>query len=77
MRYEIIAERDYDRLDVFMSEQLDMTRTQVQKLIRNGNIKGEDDLHLKGAKKVIAGQKFIAEIPESLNINYLKADKVD
>lgn len=77
MRYEIVAERDYDRLDKFLSEQLDTTRSQVHRLIRNRNIKGEDDSQLKGAKKVTAGQKFFAEIPESLNINYLKADKVD
>ncbi len=77
MRYEIVAESDYDRLDIFLSEQLDTTRSQVHKLLRNGKIKGEGDSSLKGAKKVTAGQKFFAEIPESLNINYLKADKVD
>lgn len=34
----IIAEKDNDRLDVFLTEVLDISRSQIKKLIDNGNI---------------------------------------
>lgn len=77
MIVEIVAEEDHERLDLFLTEQLDSTRTTIQKLLKAGKIKGEGDIHLKGSKKVTAGQKFIADIPESPNINYLRAEPVD
>ena len=77
MIVEIIAEREYERLDIFLAEQLETTRTHVQKLLRAGSIKCEDDRNLKPSRKVQAGRKFTVELPESLNMTYLKADPVD
>ena len=34
MKVEILAERDYDRADLFFAEQLDKSRTALQKLLR-------------------------------------------
>ena len=77
MIVEITAEHDYDRLDTFLSEQLEQTRTFVQKLVKSGNVKRGKRNDLKPSKKVLAGQTFTAEIQESLNLTYLKADPVD
>ena len=77
MIYEITATEEHERLDVFMSEQLEITRTQVQKLINSRHIKSLDKFLLKPSHKVFPGMKFLAEIPESLNLTYLKADPVD
>lgn len=77
MIFEVTADREYERLDVFLSEQLEQTRSYVQRLIKSGGIKCADCHNLKPSKKVSAGQKFTANIPESLNLTYLKADPVD
>ena len=45
----IIAEKDNDRLDVFLAEVLDITRSQIKKLIDEGNI-------LVAGQKVKAGK---------------------
>ena len=77
MRVEILAENDYARTDIFLAEQLEKTRSAVQRLISSGKISTEDGKNAKASRKVIAGQKFIAEIPESLNMTYLRAEPVD
>ncbi|MBR1658285.1 MAG: RluA family pseudouridine synthase [Synergistaceae bacterium] len=77
MIIEVVAEKDYERLDVFLSEKLDDTRTQVQRLIKNGNVRSETGRHTKSSQSVRSGQKFTADIPESLNIEYLRAEPVD
>ena len=77
MRVEILAERNYPRTDIFLAEQLDRTRSAIQKLLRVGKIKMEDGTRAKGSRKVLEGQIFIAEIPESLNMTYLRAEPVD
>lgn len=77
MRVEILAERDYDRADKFLAEQLERTRSAVERLIKTGKISADDGKRVKGSRKVIAGQKFIANIPESLNMTYLRAEPVD
>ena len=74
---EIVADKDYERLDMFLSEELDMSRTRIQHLIINENIKPEKKSKLKPSAKVLEGEKFFADIPESLNIEYLKAEPVD
>ncbi len=74
---EVIADRDYDRLDTFLSEQLGVTRTRVQKFIGSYNVKCEGVNKIKDSSKVKAGQKFTVNLPESLNVNYLRAEPVD
>lgn len=77
MKVEILAERDYDRADKFLAEQLERTRSAIQSLIKAGKILTEDGTRAKSSRKVSEGQKFIAEIPESLNMTYLRAEPVD
>ena len=77
MRIEILAERDYERADKFLAEQLERTRSAIEKLIRSGKISTDDGKRVKGSRKVTAGQKYIADIPESLNMTYLRAEPVD
>ena len=75
---EIVAKKDYERLDVFLSEELDISRTRVKHLIDDKNIRTKKkSAVLKASTKVLAGQKFFAEIPSSLNIEYLKAEPID
>ena len=77
MRVEILAERDYERADKFLAEQLERTRSATERLIRAGKISTDDGKRVKCSQKVFEGQKFIADIPESLNMTYLRAEPVD
>lgn len=77
MKVEILAEGDYPRTDIFLAEQLERTRSAIQSLIKAGKILTEDGTRAKSSRKVSEGQKFIAEIPESLNMTYLRAEPVD
>lgn len=77
MRVEILAERDYDRTDIFLAEQLERTRSAIQRLIGAGKITTEEGKRAKSSRKVLEGQRFIADIPESLNMTYLRAEPVD
>ena len=77
MIVEVVAEKDYDRADVFLAEKLERPRAQVQRFIKNGIIKYDDGTIPKPASTVHAGQRFTADVPESLNLTYLKADPVD
>lgn len=72
---EIISEHGYERLDVFISEQLEITRSKAQSYIKEGFITG--DKKLKASMKVSEGQKFFVSIPESPNLIELKAEPVD
>ncbi len=77
MIVEIVADNEYKRLDIFLADKLDTTRTNAQRLILSGKVKCDDDKILKPARKVPEGCKYTADIPESLNVTYLKADPVD
>lgn len=77
MIVEVVAEAEYDRVDVFLAEKLDDTRSRVQKLIADGHVKTEKGQLEKSSQKVRAGQKFSVDIPESLNLEYLQAEPVD
>lgn len=78
MIVEVFAEREYSRLDVFLAEKLDTTRSHVQRLLKSRNIKCDDSSYsLKSARRVPQGMRFTADIPDSLNLTYLKADPVD
>lgn len=57
----IIAEKDNDRLDVFLAEVLDITRSQIKKLIDEGNI-------LVAGQKVKAGKSLRAGDVIEINI---------
>ena len=57
----IIAEKDNDRLDVFLTEVLDISRSQIKKLIDNGNI-------LIAGEKVKSGKNL--KIGEMIEITY-------
>lgn len=72
---EITAEENFERLDVFLSEELDASRTQIQKLLKSGHI--QSNKSLKPSMKVSAGDKFLVEIPPSLNLEHLEAEPVD
>ena len=72
---EIIAEEDYERLDTFLAEELDISRTRVQGLIKNKHITGAKKL--KSSMKVQTGDKFSVVIPVSENVAYLRAEPVD
>ena len=41
---EIIAEEDYERLDTFLAEELEMSRSRVQGLIKNKHVTSEKKL---------------------------------
>lgn len=72
---EIVSEHDYERLDVFISEQLEITRSKAQSYIKEGFITG--NRKLKPSMKVSGGQTFFAELPESPNMTELKAEPVE
>lgn len=72
---EIVSQNQYERLDVFISEQLEITRSKAQSYIKEGFITG--DKKLKASMKVSEGQKFFVSIPESPNLTELKAEPVN
>ena len=76
---EIVAEEDYERLDVFLAEELDLSRTKVKKMIVLHEIKNlsSEEKNLKASSSVQAGEKFSVSLRESENVTYLKADPVD
>ena len=60
----IIDEKDKEkRLDVFISENMDISRSQITKLIKDGNI-------LVNNKKVKAG--YMTKIEDEIDINYVR-----
>ncbi len=72
---EIIAEENYSRLDVFLCEELGLSRSQIQKLIKNKNI--TCSIKLKPSMKVSQGEKFFVDIPPSENLTHLEAEDID
>lgn len=60
-----VAEENYKRLDVFISEQAeDLTRSRIKRLIEDGCVfKGEQPLKKAGAE-VKAGDEILLEIPD-------------
>ena len=72
---EIVSQNQYERLDVFLAEELDITRSKAQSYIKEGFITGDNKL--KASMKVSEGQKFFVSLPESPNLTELKAEPVD
>ncbi|MBQ7151064.1 MAG: RluA family pseudouridine synthase [Synergistaceae bacterium] len=71
---ELTAEEDFERMDIFLSEKLNITRSQIKKLITQGNIIGDHDA--KPAAKVKAGDRFIITLPESENLSVIEPQPV-
>lgn len=74
---EISADKNFDRLDVFLVEKLDITRSNAQKLIKSGLVDGADGKRLRASTTVLEGQNFIVEIPVSPNSEALEAEDID
>ncbi|MBQ7593858.1 MAG: RluA family pseudouridine synthase [Synergistaceae bacterium] len=82
---EIVAEENYSRLDVFLCDELGLSRSQVQRLIKNKNITcyinaNENitrSIKLKPSMKVLRGEKFFVEIPPSENLTHLEAENIN
>ena len=72
---ELIADKEYARLDQFLAEKLDVSRSKLQNLLKIGCIRGKGQL--KQAMKVNAGDVFYAEIPPSENLDALVGEDVD
>lgn len=61
-----VAEENYKRLDVFLSEQTDeITRSRLKKLIEDGRVFVEDVAVKKAGAEVKKGQQVRVEIPET------------
>ena len=73
---ELVADKDYVRLDIFLSEKLNISRSQVQKFLSLGCIRGKKP-NLKYSTKVTTGDMFYVELPPSDNIEALHGEYVD
>lgn len=73
---EIVAAHDYERLDAFLVEALNVSRTKAQKLIKFRDVKSIPEVHLKSSMSVKEGQRFTAEIPESPNVKGVKGENI-
>ena len=74
--FEIGAAHDYERLDTFISEVLDISRTKAQKYIKMKFVKSVPAAKLKPSTSVTAGQRFTVDPPESPNMKVLKAEDI-
>ena len=75
---EVVAEENFERLDVFLAEELEMSRTKAKSLISLRQVKCiSEEKKLKASSSVIVGDTFSVTIPESDNVAYLKGDPVD
>ena len=79
---EITAEENSERLDTFLAEKLDFSRSRVANMIRNKLITNEavrnnQERYLKPSRKVQTGDKFFVKIFASNNENFLRAEPVD
>ncbi len=75
-KIEVTAEENFDRLDVFLAEELEFTRNRVQNLIKRGHIRS-DGRKLKSSMNVQKGDKFLVDVQVSENAMYLRAEPVD
>lgn len=73
---EITASRDCERLDMFLVEELDISRTKAQKYILTKNVNAVPPRKLKMSTPVSAGQVFTFEPPESPNAEGLQAEDI-
>lgn len=73
---EFTAEENFDRLDTFLAEKLEFTRTRIQKLIKGNHIRAGRKI-LKPSTKVQKGDKFLVDVPMSENYEFLRAEPVE
>ena len=74
---EVAADGNYDRLDVFLSEKLEISRTRIKSLLFIHKIIREDRKALKVSTKVRRGDKFLVKIPPSSNLASLEAEPIE
>ena len=74
--FEVVAAKDYERLDVFLAEVLGITRSQIKSYLKQNYVIGIPNVKLKPSMKVQTGQKFMVEPPESPNIKNLAAEDI-
>ena len=73
---DVAAVHDYERLDAFLSEMLDISRSRTQKYIKNGAVQSVPAAKLKPSMRVMSGQRFTVDIPESRNMKHLNAEDI-
>ena len=75
---ELEAEDDFNRLDIFIAEGLNISRNKASNLISNLYVTKQKDfkLKLKSSTKVFKGDTFLVEIPESPNINAVEPEDI-
>ena len=73
---DVVAAKDYDRLDTFLVEMLDISRTRAQKYIKSRAVRSVPDAKLKPSTCVTAGQRFTYDPPESPNMKMLKGEDI-
>ena len=73
---EIGAAKDYERLDTFVSEVLDISRTRAQKYIKMKFVMSVPPSKLKLSMGVKSGQRFTVNPPESPNMKSVKAEDI-
>jgi len=71
---KIIVDIAGDRIDKFVSDKLDISRSRVQKLIEEGNITIDGKI-AKSSSKVESGQVIMVEIPELIPLE-VKAEEI-
>ena len=70
---EFIAQKEI-RLDIFLSEQLDETRNQVDHLIKKGFVTVENKKKAKSGLKLNIGQKVTVQLPQVVKQEALDVD---
>ena len=73
---ELTATRDYERLDIFLVEELGISRTRSNKYIRNRYVKSVPVKKLKPSMNIASGEKFIVDAPESPNVKGLPGEDI-
>ena len=79
-KFEGSARHDYERLDVFLSEVLQISRSRVNAYIRKKCIQTIPEStpvrKLKPSMSVQSGQRFMVDVPESPNMKDLEAEDI-
>lgn len=72
----MLIEKDINiRIDVYLSEKLNESRSRIQELIKNGNILVNDSL-VKSSYKLSSGDKIDINIPELVEVD-IKAQNIE
>jgi len=74
MRTELTVEQGGERLDLYLSKQLNKTRSSVEKAIEQGLVTLDGELPTKAGVKVEKGDKIVADFPEPRPISAVAED---